>query len=592
MGTLRTLGQIVTYLSDGKKSEPAASKCSKPDMLSCGGNRKEIETTLLEVVSHLTGYPVEMLGSDMDIESDLGIDSIKRVEILSTLEERMPGLPAVSPEVMGTLRTLGQIGDYLAGKDKPGVEKQNSEALAINSVIESRSCVERRIVKVVSGVHTAYKGKGVLFPAGRKVLVTDDGAGLGKAIVSEFNAINTEALLIASDSFRHEKALPSASGLILVMDPEIGTAYHEDNFLKDAFMLTRYVSKDILESAGQGGAIFASVSRIDGAFGFKGKGVANPLQGGLAGLVKTAAIEWENVCCHAIDVSSNWKDNAAMAKAIVAECLTSGDVEVGLEPERRNTFRLDSEPYPNGKINLDTGDVVVISGGARGVTAAAAQALASHVKATFVLIGRSPEPYREPEWLAGIEDETAMKKAVLAKQFSGNHVSPIELEKAFKAYKANREINKTLEQLKSAGAKAVYFSADVRDAGRVNAVIEQIRSEYGPVAAVIHAAGTLEDRLIVDKTPEQFDKVFDTKVGGLNVLLNSVRNDDLKYIVLFSSVSARLGNKGQADYAMANEVLNKIAQREAAARKGCRVIFYQLGSMGRRHGFAGIETGI
>ncbi len=54
-----------------------------------------------------------MLDSDMDIESDLGIDSIKRVEILSTLEAELPGLPKVSPDMMGTLKTLGQIADYL-----------------------------------------------------------------------------------------------------------------------------------------------------------------------------------------------------------------------------------------------------------------------------------------------------------------------------------------------------------------------------------------------------------------------------------------------------------------------------------------------
>ena len=50
----------------------------------------------------------------MDIESELGIDSIKRVEILSTLEEQMPDLPTVSPEIMGSLKTLGQIVEYLA----------------------------------------------------------------------------------------------------------------------------------------------------------------------------------------------------------------------------------------------------------------------------------------------------------------------------------------------------------------------------------------------------------------------------------------------------------------------------------------------
>ena len=69
---------------------------------------------MLETVSRLTGYPADMLGMDMDIESDLGIDSIKRVEILSTLEEQIPNLPPISPEIMGSLKTLGQIVEYLS----------------------------------------------------------------------------------------------------------------------------------------------------------------------------------------------------------------------------------------------------------------------------------------------------------------------------------------------------------------------------------------------------------------------------------------------------------------------------------------------
>ena len=75
-----------------------------------------IEACLLEVVSNLTGYPVAMLALDMDIEADLGIDSIKRVEILATLEEKMPGLPAILPDTLGTLKTLGQIASFLKKK--------------------------------------------------------------------------------------------------------------------------------------------------------------------------------------------------------------------------------------------------------------------------------------------------------------------------------------------------------------------------------------------------------------------------------------------------------------------------------------------
>jgi hypothetical protein len=107
--------------------------------------------------------------------------------------------------------------------------------------------------------------------------------------------------------------------------------------------------------------------------------------------------------------------------------------------------------------------------------------------------------------------------------------------------------------------------------------LDNIRKNYGPICGVIHGAGILEDRFIKDKTLDQFSRVFDTKVKGLNVLMEATAKDKLKYIVLFSSVAARMGNKGQVDYAMANEVLNKIAQQEAASRKNCRVISINWG---------------
>ena len=69
--------------------------------------------TLMAVIAEKTGYPTEMLEPEMGMDSDLGIDSIKRVEILSALQERLPEAPAVKPEELGSLQTLGQIVDYL-----------------------------------------------------------------------------------------------------------------------------------------------------------------------------------------------------------------------------------------------------------------------------------------------------------------------------------------------------------------------------------------------------------------------------------------------------------------------------------------------
>ncbi|WP_410959140.1 KR domain-containing protein, partial [Salmonella sp. 6084] len=74
------------------------------------------------------------------------------------------------------------------------------------------------------------------------------------------------------------------------------------------------------------------------------------------------------------------------------------------------------------------------------------------------------------------------------------------------------------------------------------------------------------------KTLDGYDRVFETKVGGLCALLDATAGDSLKLVCLFSSVAARSGNVGQSDYAMANEILNKVALAEQARRgPGCLV---------------------
>ena len=78
-----------------------------------------IGEAFLQVVSEKTGYPVEMLELSMDMEADLGIDSIKRVEILGAMQTQFPDLPRVEPETLAELRTLGQVAGHLAG----GMEK-------------------------------------------------------------------------------------------------------------------------------------------------------------------------------------------------------------------------------------------------------------------------------------------------------------------------------------------------------------------------------------------------------------------------------------------------------------------------------------
>ncbi|MBW1821231.1 MAG: acyltransferase domain-containing protein, partial [Deltaproteobacteria bacterium] len=143
VGTLKTLGQIAEYMVNSlavdasikpkvQNKENISFLSEVKDSGSSRVEKKNIEETLLSVVSQLTGYPVETLGLDMDIEADLGIDSIKRVEILSTLEEKMPDLPSISPDIIGTLKTLGQIAQYLENEDRETISSNNSRLESLN----------------------------------------------------------------------------------------------------------------------------------------------------------------------------------------------------------------------------------------------------------------------------------------------------------------------------------------------------------------------------------------------------------------------------------------------------------------------------
>ena len=602
MGSLKTLGQIAEFMSGGMLDNGHANRSESPMIAEprpaapeplepVEKPQNDVTATMLEVVGQLTGYPLEMLGLDMDIEADLGIDSIKRVEILSTLEEKMPHLPAVSPELVGTLKTLRQICEYLAqgtATDAPGnsakelqpedqsADDDLSPKASLNSDRRTLHPDALQIPRSVVAVAEAPPvfAKRVALPADKKVFVTEDNSGLSEEITEELSMLGIKTVRISLDILKYKKQLPAAAGLIIVQDPA-SDRIHQD--LKEAFTLAKFLAPNLIESGNNGGAIFATITRLDGAFGFRNMQTDCPAQGGLAGLAKTAALEWKNVCCHAIDIAPRWSDNRAIAATVVKEIMSPGPIEIGLDDRFRCTLSLESKPYPTGSINLGKRDVVVISGGARGVTAAAARELAMQTGATLVLLGRSPNPSAEPEWLSSIRDEAALKKAIFNNEFDGRSATPAQLEQAYQRYMANREIAENLVQLKATGANVHYYSADVRNMKTVRAIIEEIRSRHGAITGIIHGAGVLEDRLIIDKTSEQFERVYDTKVRGIDNLLQAVRTDPLKYLVLFSSVAARFGNKGQVDYAMANEVLNKIAWTESARRADCRVVSINWG---------------
>jgi acyl transferase domain-containing protein/NAD(P)-dependent dehydrogenase (short-subunit alcohol dehydrogenase family) len=563
------------------QDEPAQDESAQPAPVASAdvGAR---EGALLEIVGELTGYPTDMLGLDMDLEADLGIDSIKRLEILAAFQSRFPDTDTVDSSYVGSLRTLQNIIDYM--RDADGVETAPAPEPAAPSVPEARP-LERRVLRAVGLPAMNPRSRRELAP-GREVWVVNNGTKLAQAICDRLAADGQAARVVTRTVVNDGNGLSRAGGLIYLAAPTDShdPVWSEDAEadLKAAFALTKRIGGLIRQSAADRGAIFATVTRMDGAFGLVGNRI-DPVQGGLAGLTKTVAREWSNVTCKALDVAAGWDDLEAVADAVVRELshdgsTESGPIEVGLDAGVRRGLVAAEAAVDKSELRLSPGEIVVVTGGARGVTAEVACALAEAGKPTLVLLGRSPAPQPEPAWLAGVRGESELKRALIDHAFGADaRPAPAEVESAYRRHVANREISRTIARLEALGVRVIYRAVDVRERDAVVAVFDEVRRNVGPIRALVHAAGVIEDRRIEDKTPEQFDRVFDTKVVGLRHLLTAVAEDDLKCLVLFSSVSGRFGNPGQVDYAMANEVLNKVAHRQASERSACRVVSINWG---------------
>src|SRR5208337_835198 len=372
LGALRTLRQIAEFLAqqpagqeaalprtgatapagrNGEVHRPAAA-CSTP------APAVVVADVLLQVVAEKTGYPVEMLELDMQLDDDLGIDSIKRVEILSALQDRLPEAPAVKPEHLGALRTLRQIIDFLG--HEPGLPERETQVECRSVLVEPEAAAELPLASI-TGLEplptVAAAGEGALerlvpraiplaapdrreaaaIAAGSEIWLVGDGSPLADAIRQRLIGRGHHVRLIGPEESNPPEPGEHVAGLITLTPP----TGQQTAFVKNAFRLVRTAGPSLRLHGARGGSALLTVSRMDGAFGLGGLAdEIDPSSGALAGLLKTARQEWPEVHCKAVDLDAAYKTLESAAERIVAEMLRRGPAEVGLTESATNQVEL------------------------------------------------------------------------------------------------------------------------------------------------------------------------------------------------------------------------------------------------------------
>ena len=453
---------------------------------------------------------------------------------------------------MAALNTLGQIVDSMQQHQPQSSDSLPEPTPAVNA---STPTLGRFVVELVDAPAVGFDQPGLQ----DGVTLIDDGNGVAAALATKLTSIGVEAV-VTSDVSDETNAILHLGGLQTVTTPAQGLAIQKHVFQTARTVADRFTAN---------GGLFVTVQATGGDFGLSGAG-GQAWLGGIAGLTKTAALEWPKASVKAIDVDTSNLDAGAIADRLFDELIAGGpELEVALGASRQ-TLRA-TQRDASGTLNkVDSSSIILASGGARGVTAATLIALGKSTQASFVLLGRTPL-VDEPAGLESATTDAEIKRALLGLATNGKPLTPAALGKQTKQILANREIRQTIAALEAAGSRARYEAVSVTDEAALATVVETVRNEWGPITGIIHGAGVLADKRIAEKTDDQFDRVVSTKLDGLQALFGATQNEPINVIAFFSSVAARCGNQGQCDYAMANETLNKVAAAEAKRRDGCVV---------------------
>ncbi len=356
----------------------------------------------------------------------------------------------------------------------------------------------------------------------------------------------------------------------------------EHTQLRHIFLLAKHLAPFFEKSSGALRCFFMAVTRLDGQLGLSGQLASSPLTGGVCGLVKTLRREWPAVYCRALDVSADLAAES-VAQAIIAE-LHDPDaslIEVGRTAQQRVTIATEAAappaPAPTQAQPAEPRPIFLVSGGGRGITAQAVIELARRTRGTFLLLGRTAmEP--ESAWAQGCDDPRELQQRFLNEAKARQaKVTPMQIRTVLAGIHARREIAATLQAVQAAGGQAVYQDLDVTDQQITRRQLPALIQTYGPVTGLIHGAGVLADKRLADKSARDFESVYAAKITGLRNLLDCVDVARLRQVVLFSSVAAFYGNAGQADYAMANEILNKWAHEVQRLHPAIQVVSFNWG---------------
>ncbi len=573
----------------------------------------EIKEKVLDIVAEKTGYPKDMLDIELDLEADLGIDTVKQAEMFASVRAAY-NIPRDENMKLRDFPTLGHVIQF-AQQKRPGsvapAAKPEGPTPAIVAPLapavprpavlsfDAAERIPRRVpVPVLRPPLNICKPTGVTLAAGSRVVIMPDNGGAADVLVQRLKANGVEALVIAGT--------PDADALIAKLKQWLSAGAvqgvywlpaldHEGSLQQMDLAKWRaalqlrvkslYTTMRVLyEQVAAPGTFLVSATRLGGQHGYDDAGAVAPLGGAVSGFTKTYKRERTNATVKAVDFEAE-HNSTEIADALIQETLCDpGAVEVGYKGGLRWTVGLQEQPVADGQpgLTLNQDSVFLITGAAGSIVSAITTDLANASGGTFYLLDLVPEPDpNNPDLKRFATDKDGLKRELFARiQARGERATPALVEKELAALERAQAAQAAIDAVRAAGGTAHYFSVNLTDAEVVAGIVSQVRQRSGRIDVLLHAAGIERSHFLPDKDPREFDLVFDVKSDGWFNLLRAIGDMPLGATVAFSSVAGRFGNGGQTDYSSANDLLCKITSSFRTVRPATRGIVIDWSAWG------------
>jgi len=440
---------------------------------------------LKELISDKTEIPVDIINDEDRIMSQIHLNSLAITEIVSLVTKAFNKSHSVFSEVSilanadGTIKELSNL---IYNGESNAIRKNNKENINLEGLINWTHVFKRKnIDKKIS-----------------RIKIKEN---IGKITVKNFttNSLSWEKTL-------QNRKLPIGNGFIFVYNQEQGVE-QLNNFIS-------FLNQPELLQCDFVVLVEIHTNKITGDLKpvFRSFHQESPHIKALAIQLDSALENKIDLIIDELQVISKYKEVIHKVNGIRKE----SEIELFF-PKQENLSKVISKT-----------DVILVTGGGKGITFQSGLQLAKTTKAKLAIIGRSLEN----------KDNT---------------------------------LSANLALLKEKGVEYKYYSSDVCNAKEIKKTVKKIYSDFGNIDIILHGAGVNHPKRISDLTLEDFNKTLQVKVLGLKNIINEIDLKTLKLVVGYGSIIAESGMQGNADYAWANDQLARYID-QLAEKYNCRCI--------------------